>query len=542
MFGIGIVLSTLVLPIDTVELPSDVTVVDRRIFQLPVMTRPESRNLLEGIRVSVSNDQGKTWALVELAKPTVYAVSFESTRDGMYWFAVQTVGKNGKILPANPQPDLKVFINSAGRKIKTTPVLASEVNWRRVREQLKILELRQGLVVPIDDYKLGPGSNCQANVPPDKLAKQPAAQTDAVYEMKTRFFLVPLLVDDPTKSNFEIVTVFVSRDQGQTWKWWIDCGLRDDAFHFRAHEDGSYWFALQAVGNGGKRAPADLKDLAVALKVNVVTEPQPAKKDNQLGQDSLRQPGVPAGKVTKMPPWKSDIFPGTVRDWWIYVPAQYDEKKPACVMIFQDGQWYQSEKDSFRVPIVFDNLIHKKEMPVTIGVFLQPGTVPGSDKGKKARSNRSFEYDRLSDQYAIFLEKEILPAVGKQYNLRQDANGRAICGISSGGICAFTAAWERPDLFSKVLSHVGSFTNIRGGDVYPSLIRKTEKKPIRVFLQDGSKDLNNLHGSWPLANQAMASALKLMNYDYRFEYGDGGHDGKHGGAILPDSLRWLWRE
>ncbi|MBM3997343.1 MAG: esterase family protein [Planctomycetes bacterium] len=267
-----------------------------------------------------------------------------------------------------------------------------------------------------------------------------------------------------------------------------------------------------------------------------------AKDDYKLGPESLKQPGVPAGAVTQMPAWKSNIFPGTVRDWWIYVPAQYDAKTPACVMIFQDGVWYRDPKGSFRAPTVFDNLIHKKKMPVTIGIFLNPGTIPGSDKGKKARSNRSFEYDRLSDQYAIFLEKEILPEVGKKYKLRQDAAGRAICGISSGGICAFTAAWERPDLFSKVLSHVGSFTNIRGGDVYPSLIRKTEPKPIRVFLQDGSGDLDNLHGSWPLANQSMAAALKLMKYDYRFEFGDGGHNGKHGGAILPESLTWLWRD
>ncbi|HZZ80739.1 MAG TPA: alpha/beta hydrolase-fold protein [Gemmataceae bacterium] len=267
-----------------------------------------------------------------------------------------------------------------------------------------------------------------------------------------------------------------------------------------------------------------------------------AQENYKHGPDSMRQEGVPLGKVTQMPQWHSKIFPGTVRDWWIYVPAQYDDKTPACIMIFQDGGGYVSEKGSFRTPIVFDNLIHKKEMPVTIGVFIQPGTVPGSGPGKRARSNRSFEYDRLSDQYVLFLEKEILPEVAKKYNLRNDAKSRAIGGISSGGICAFTAAWERPDLFSKVLSHVGSFTNIRGGDVYPFLIRKTERKPIRVFLQDGSSDLNNLHGSWPLANQSMASALKLMNYDYRFEFGTGGHNGIHGGAILPDSLRWLWRK
>lgn len=266
-----------------------------------------------------------------------------------------------------------------------------------------------------------------------------------------------------------------------------------------------------------------------------------AADDYQLGPDSMEQPGVPRGQIIKGT-WKSDIFPGTVRDYWVYVPAQYDGKTPACVMVFQDGGNYVNEKGQFRTTVVFDNLIHKKEMPVTIGIFLNPGSVPAVDPNQKPRSNRSFEYDTLSDQYARFLEKEILPEVGQKYKLRQDAAGRAICGISSGGICAFTVAWERPDLFSKVLSHVGSFTNIRGGDVYPGMIRKTEKKPIRVFLQDGSGDLDNLHGNWPLANQQMAKALAFMKYDYKFEFGDGGHNGKHGGAILPDSLRWLWRD
>ncbi len=265
-----------------------------------------------------------------------------------------------------------------------------------------------------------------------------------------------------------------------------------------------------------------------------------AADDYKLGPDSMEQPNVPKGKVAKHS-WTSKIFEGTVRDYWVYVPAQYDPQKPACVMVFQDGGAYVSDKGSFRVPIVFDNLIHKKEMPVTIGIFINPGVIPAADSSQKPRSNRSFEYDTLSDQYARFLEKEILPEVARSYNLRKDAAGRAICGISSGGICAFTAAWERPDLFSKVLSHVGSFTNIRGGDVYPGKIRKTEKKPIRVFLQDGSGDLDNQHGNWPLANQQMALALKFAKYDYKFEYGDGGHNGKHGGAILPDSLRWLWR-
>ncbi len=266
-----------------------------------------------------------------------------------------------------------------------------------------------------------------------------------------------------------------------------------------------------------------------------------AAEEYTLGPDSQEQPGVPRGQVTKHS-WTSQVFPGTVRDYWLYVPAQYDPKSPACVMVFQDGQWYQDRKGDYRVPTVFDNLIHKKQMPVTIGIFINPGEVPAADGKGPSRKNRSFEYDTLSDQYARFLEKEILPEVAKHYTLRPDAAGRAICGISSGGICAFTAAWQRPDLFSKVLSHVGSFTNIRGGDVYPGLVRKTERKPVRVFLQDGSNDLDNVHGSWPLANQQMAAALKFAGYDYRFVYGTGGHNGTHGGPSLPDSLRWLWRD
>jgi enterochelin esterase family protein len=266
-----------------------------------------------------------------------------------------------------------------------------------------------------------------------------------------------------------------------------------------------------------------------------------AADDYQLGPDSKVQEGVPQGAVTKHS-WKSErIFPGTERDYWVYVPRQYDGSQPANVMVFQDGENYVRPDGQFRVPIVFDNLIHKKEMPITIGIFINPGVIPAVLPDQKPRQNRSFEYDSLGDQYARFLLEEILPEVGGQYKLTSEASGRAICGISSGGICAWTVAWERPDAFSKVLSHVGSFTNIRGGHVYPALIRKTERKPIRVFLQDGSGDLDNVHGSWPLANQEMAASLKFARYDYRFEYGDGGHNGKHGGAILPDSLRWLWR-
>ena len=280
---------------------------------------------------------------------------------------------------------------------------------------------------------------------------------------------------------------------------------------------------------------------AFTLLLAALLGPATAADDYVLGPDSVRHDGVPKGTVTGPIKWKSHVFEGTERNYWVYVPTQYKPEEPACVMIFQDGGSYANEKGQFRAPVVFDNLIHKKEMPVTVGIFVDPGTFPPAGPNGGGRSNRSFEYDTVSNQYASFLEKELLPEVGKSVKLRTDAAGRAVCGISSGGICAFTAAWERPDLFSKVLSHVGSFTNIRGGDVYPGLIRKTEPKPIRVFLQDGSGDLDNLHGHWPLANQQMASALKYMGYDYQFVYGDGGHNGRQGGVILPDSLRWLWR-
>jgi enterochelin esterase-like enzyme len=265
-----------------------------------------------------------------------------------------------------------------------------------------------------------------------------------------------------------------------------------------------------------------------------------AKDDYKLGPDSMEQDGVPKGEMYSFT-WKSEIFPGTMRQVSVYVPAQYNKDQLASVMVFQDGSSYADRKGSFRVPVVFDNLIHKKEMPITIAIFINPGTFEAQGT-KKAPSNRSFEYDSLTDQYARFLEKEILPEVAKKHNLTKDPDNRAICGISSGGICAWTVAWQRPDLFRKVLSHVGSFTNIRGGDIYPGLIRKNPNKPIRVFLQGGAADLDNEHGHWPLANQQMAAALKFKKYDYRFEFGDGGHNGKHGGALLPESLRWLWRE
>ena len=309
-----------------------------------------------------------------------------------------------------------------------------------------------------------------------------------------------------------------------------------------------------------------MKCPAVALLL-LATTLVAAPQDDQyvLGPDSLPKDGVPHGKVVAMEPWHSKIFEGTVRDWWVYVPAQYDGKSAAAVMVFQDGGRANAQDPKFAGPnnaiFAFDNLIAAGQMPVTIGIFISPGSFPAGKAGEKARSNRSFEYDTPDDRYARFLLEEILPEVGKTYKLTDDPEQRAICGASSGGICAFTVAWERPDAFRKVVSHIGSFTNIRGGYIYPAAIRQTKlensgniyntpelkklldsRRKIRVFLQDGKNDLDNQFGNWPLANQDMAAALKFAGWDYDFKLGEGTHNGKHGASMFPDTLRWLWRQ
>ncbi len=271
--------------------------------------------------------------------------------------------------------------------------------------------------------------------------------------------------------------------------------------------------------------------------------------DFPVPPEAVVKAGVPTGKIERFQ-WKSTAaYPGTIRNVSIYVPAQYKPDSSAALMVFQDGHSYVNPKGDFKTPIVFDNLIAAGEMPVTIGVFIDPGvfadSLPEETNWKvleKMKSNRSVEYDSPNADYAKFLEKEILPEVAKRFNFSPDPDKHAIGGISSGGICAFTAAWERPDLFRKVLSHVGSFTNIRGGYHYPFLLRKTPPKPLRVFLQDGAHDLDNIHGNWVLANQMMANSLAFAKYDSKFVTDErGAHSGKHGGSILPDSLRWLWR-
>lgn len=271
-------------------------------------------------------------------------------------------------------------------------------------------------------------------------------------------------------------------------------------------------------------------------------------KQYPLGPDSLPQPGVPKGKLEGPFLFESKVIENTVRRYWVYVPAQYNPKKPACVLVFQDGQRATNPKGPLQVTTVMDNLIHKKEMPVTIGIFITPGQVGKiypDTIGFGNPDHRSIEYDSLNGTYARFIIEEMLPQVGRSYNLTRDPKGRAIGGTSSGAICAFTVAWERPDAFRRVISLIGSFTNIRGGHVYPDLVRKTKRKPIRIFIQDGSNDLrlpDNPERDWFLQNQAMVAALKEKGYDMTHVFGEGGHSDNHGGAILPDILRWLWRD
>src|ERR1051325_1459603 len=222
-----------------------------------------------------------------------------------------------------------------------------------------------------------------------------------------------------------------------------------------------------------------------------------AADDYKPGPDSQPQPGVPKGELLKGTFDQSKIFPGTVRDYTVYVPKQYDPAKPACVYVNQDGVQYQA-------PVVFDNLIHRKEIPVLIGIFVSHGKVKAANPNDALdRFNRSYEYDGLGDNYARFLLDEFLPFVAKTHklNLSTSANDRSIAGSSSGGIAAWTAAWERPDAFSRVFTSVGTYVGLRGGNVYPTLIRKFEPKPIRIFLQDGSNDNNIYGGDWWMAHQ-----------------------------------------
>jgi enterochelin esterase-like enzyme len=257
---------------------------------------------------------------------------------------------------------------------------------------------------------------------------------------------------------------------------------------------------------------------------------------------SEKQEGVPEGKLIRGTFSQSKIFPGTKREYAIYVPHQYKRSRAACLMVVQDGLKFIREKGDWKLPVVFDNLIHSGEMPVTIGLFVEPGVVPASNENALARYNRSFEYDAVDDRYVRFLLNEMLPLVEKDYRISKLPDDRAICGSSSGGIAAFNAAWQRPDKFRRVCTTVGTYIGLRGAHEMSTLVRKTEPKPLRVFLQDGSNDLDIYCGDWWIANQGMLSALEFSGYEVNHVWGEGGHNGKHGGAIFPEAMRWLWKD
>jgi sugar lactone lactonase YvrE/enterochelin esterase-like enzyme len=252
--------------------------------------------------------------------------------------------------------------------------------------------------------------------------------------------------------------------------------------------------------------------------------------------DMEKRDGVPAGEIRRGMFTDSAIFPGTTRDYAVYVPAQYDGKRPAALMVFQDGISYLKI-----VPIAFDNLIHAGDMPITIGLFVNPGVVPELDESSLARYNRSFEYDATDDRYARFLLEEMIPGALGELNITKDPNLRSLCGSSSGGIAAFVAAWNRPDQFRRIYTTVGTYVGLRGGNELPVLVRKTEPKPLRIFLQDGRNDLDIYCGSWWVANQDMLSSLTWAGYEVNHEWGEGGHNREHGNAIFPDVMRWLWK-
>ena len=283
---------------------------------------------------------------------------------------------------------------------------------------------------------------------------------------------------------------------------------------------------------------------------------QPPNPDSQyrLGPDSLPQEGVPKGEIKGPFTLPCAVYPGTQHTYWVYVPAQYDPKVPAALMVYQDGQAFKDEKGDVRAQNVMDNLIYRREIPVMIGVFINPGRKPDQpeptprDWGDR-NTNRPTEYNSLDDKYARVITDELIPALAKDYNLSKDPEMRGIGGSSSGAIAAFTVAWERPDQFRKVLSNVGSFVNLRGGHVYADKVLEAEKKPLRVYLCDGRNDNRGLRGGkydekmdWFYQNVRLMKALTKKGYDVNYSWGMNNHGQKFGGAILPEMMRWLWRD
>ncbi len=315
------------------------------------------------------------------------------------------------------------------------------------------------------------------------------------------------------------------------------------------------------------RMLAALALLAAALPAMAADAPPAQPEQYALTADSLQHEGVPRGRLEGPFEFHSSLIPGTVRRYWIHVPANHDASVPANLLVFHDGQRATNPQGSLRVPNVLDNLAHRGDIPPTIGVFITPGHRAAhypDDLGMSNPDNRAREYDALDDTYARMLVDELLPQVAARYSLSDDPARRVIGGTSSGAIAAFTVAWHRPEAFGNVISFIGSYVSIGyqpaqagqpmvpGGDLYPTLVRKSPIRPLRIFLQDGSNDLDNEHGNWFLANQQMLAALRWANaeadrtgstgprYEVGHSWGKGGHSDDHGGQLLPQVLRWMW--
>jgi enterochelin esterase family protein len=303
--------------------------------------------------------------------------------------------------------------------------------------------------------------------------------------------------------------------------------------------------------------------LAIAVCTTVMSarsqsqEPQPPNPDAhyQLGPDSFPREGVAKGEVRGPFTVPSQAYPGTQHTYWVYVPAQYDPAVPASLMIFNDGQAFKNMEGDLRAPNVLDNLIDRREIPVMLSVFINPGRTPEQPEPTPQEwgdrtTNRPTEYNTLDDKYARVIVDELMPVLYKEYNISKDPERHGIGGASSGAIAAFTVAWERPNEFRKVLSMIGSFTNLRGGHAYADIVRKTEKKPIRIFLQDGRNDNRGIgrdgnydeKRDWFFQNVRLMQALRDKDYDLNYQWGIGRHSQKHGGSIFPDMMRWLWRD
>jgi enterochelin esterase-like enzyme len=313
-----------------------------------------------------------------------------------------------------------------------------------------------------------------------------------------------------------------------------------------------------------KRANIGMAILAFVIGMGVARyglsqNPAPAAPNPnsfyKLGPDSLEQEGVPKGQMRGPFTLPSNVYPGTQHTYFVYVPAQYDATKPASLRIFNDGQAFMAPTGNIRAHNVLDNLIFRREIPVMLGVFINPGRRPDQPEPTPQEwgdrtTNRPIEYNSLDDKYARVIVEELLPALSKDYNISRDPNHHGIGGASSGAIAAFTVAWERPNDFRKVLSIVGSFTNIRGGHAYPDIVLRSEKKPIRVFLQDGRNDNRALNANgnydqtrdWFYQNVRLMEALTVKGYELNYAWGMNSHGQSMGGAILPEMMRWLWRD